>query len=70
MNPGSEQELRQLRFAGETEREFREEHCRRSLAHVRLACLVALLLIAVYGLTELPLDPDLRLRRWLLRYVV
>jgi class 3 adenylate cyclase len=70
MNRSTEKELRQLRFSGDTERAFREEYSRRSLGHIRFVFLLALFLIAVYGLAELPLDPDTRLRRWLLRYAV
>src|SRR5689334_9136631 len=70
MNPGTERELKRLRFSGDTEREFRQEYYRRSLGPVRCACLLALCLIALYRLAELCLEPTLRLRQWLLRYGV
>ncbi len=59
-----------LTFQGELEKDFLESYARRSLKHVRLALVSAMVFYGVFGILDAWIVPDVRYKLWFIRYVI
>jgi PAS domain S-box-containing protein len=59
-----------LTFPGELEKDFLDSYAQRSLKHVRLALVSAILFYGIFGILDAWIVPDVKHKLWFIRYVI
>jgi len=59
-----------LTFSEDVERDFKAEHFKKSLRHVRVAMLLSIVFFSVFGVLDAWIVPEAKYRLWFIRYAI
>ena len=59
-----------LSFTGELEQEYKDENYKKSLKHVRISMLMAIVFFGLFGILDSWLIPDVKRQMWFIRYII